>query len=109
MEHSKLNQVLKLPVITEKMTGLKDRKKRNGEPLNQYAFEVTRDANKIEIKKAVEKKFNVKVISVRTVNVGGKRRVRWTRHGRTEGRSPDRKKAIVTLAKDNKIEFVEGA
>jgi large subunit ribosomal protein L23 len=103
-----MNKILKYPVITEKMTILRDKKKRNGEPLNQYAFEVAKNAKKAEIRTAVEMKFNVKVDSIRTINVGGKNRQRWTASGRTSGKSPDWKKAIVTLAKDNKIEFVEG-
>ncbi|MBX7151143.1 50S ribosomal protein L23 [bacterium] len=109
MDNTRVNQILRRPVITEKMTILKDKKKRNGEILNQYAFEVSKDANKMEIKQAIEKKFNVKVDSVRTINVMGKAKIRWTKAGRTEGKSRDWKKAVVTLAKDNKIEFVEGA
>ena len=108
MDNSRMNRILKYPVVTEKMTILKDKKKRHGEPLNQYAFEVVKDANKAEIRTAVEQKFNVKVASIRTINVGGKNRQRWTQSGRTSGKSPDWKKAIVTLVKDNKIEFVEG-
>lgn len=108
MDSSRMNKILKYPVITEKMTILRDKKKRNGEPLNQYAFEVAKTANKAEIRTAVEQKFNVKVESVRTINVGGKQRQRWTSSGRTAGKSPDWKKAIITLAKDQKIEFVEG-
>jgi len=109
MNITRLNFVLKRPVITEKATLIKDRPKRNGEPLNQYIFEVARDANKIEVKKAIEQKYNVKVQSVRTMTVKGKIRTRFTKSGRTEGQTPTRKKAIVTLIKDNKIEFVEGA
>jgi large subunit ribosomal protein L23 len=109
MDNSRINQILKRPLITEKVSLLKDKKKRNGEPLNQYAFEISKDANKIDVKHAIEKKFNVKVLSVRTINVLGKSRMRQTRAGRTEGKSRDWKKAIVSLAKDDKIEFVEGA
>jgi large subunit ribosomal protein L23 len=109
MNITRLNYVLKRPVITEKATLIKDRPKRNGEPLNQYVFEVARDANKIEVKQAIEQKYSVKVASVRTVNVKGKIRTRFTKSGRTEGRTSDWKKAVVTLVKDNKIEFVEGA
>ncbi len=109
MDNSRINQILKRPLITEKISLMKDKKKRNGEPLNQYGFEISKDANKIDVKHAIEKKFSVKVLSVRTINVLGKSRSRFTRAGRTEGKSRDWKKAIVTLAKDNKIEFVEGA
>lgn len=109
MDNSTVNKILKRPIVTEKMTIMKDKKKRNGEPLNQYAFEVSKDANKIEIKTAVEKKFNVKVDSVRTSNVMGKSKVRYTKGGVNYGHSRSWKKAVITLAKDNKIEFVEGA
>lgn len=109
MDNSMINKILRRPIVTEKMTIMKDKKKRNGEPLNQYAFEVSKDSNKIEIKVAVEKKFNVKVDSVRTSNVMGKSKVRYTKGGVNYGRSRNWKKAVVTLAKDNKIEFVEGA
>lgn len=90
-------QVIKRPVITEKGTKLK-------ENFNQYAFEVYRNVNKIEIRKAVESLFNVKVTGVRTINTLGKE----VRVGRNRGRRPDWKKAIVTLAAGNKIEFFEG-
>jgi len=109
MDNSMINKILRRPIVTEKMTIMKDKKKRNGEPLNQYAFEVSKDSNKIEIKVAVEKKFNVKVDSVRTSNVMGKSKVRYTKGGVNYGRGRNWKKAVITLAKDNKIEFVEGA
>ncbi len=89
--------VLKLPVITEKSTLVK-------ENLRTVAFKVLRDANKIEIKDAVEKIFKVKVQSVRTANFHGKKR----RQGRYTGRRPDWKKAYVTLKPGEKmIEFSE--
>jgi len=89
--------VLKLPVITEKSTLIKDN-------LRTVAFKVLRDANKIEIKDAVEKIFKVKVQSVRTANFHGKKR----RQGRHVGRRPDWKKAYVTLKQGEKmIEFSE--
>ena len=89
--------VLKLPVITEKSTSLKDN-------FRTVAFKVLRDANKIEIKDAVEKMFKVKVQSVRTANFHGKKR----RQGRHVGRRPDWKKAYVTLKQGEKmIEFSE--
>lgn len=91
--------VLKLPVITEKSTRVK-------ENLRTIAFKVLRDANKIEIKDAVEKIFKVKVQSVRTANFHGKKR----RQGRYTGRRPDWKKAYVTLKQGEKmIEFSETA
>jgi large subunit ribosomal protein L23 len=89
--------VLKLPVITEKSTHVK-------ENLRTVTFKVMRDANKIEIKDAVEKIFKVKVESVRTANFHGKKR----RQGRYTGRRPDWKKAYVTLKEGEKmIEFSE--
>jgi len=89
--------VLKLPVITEKSTLVK-------ETLRTVAFKVLRDANKIEIKDAVEKIFKVKVQSVRTANFHGKKR----RQGRYTGRRADWKKAYVTLKEGEKmIEFSE--
>jgi len=89
--------VLILPVITEKSTLVK-------ENLRTVAFKVLRDANKIEIKAAVEKIFKVKVQSVRTATYHGKKR----RQGRYSGRRPDWKKAYVTLKEGEKmIEFSE--
>ena len=96
---SKLAQDIILgPVITEKsMTAARDSKK--------FTFKVAEDANKIEIAKAVEELFNVKVAKVNTLNVRGHLR----RQGRTQGYTPSWKKAIVTLTEDSKnIEFFEG-
>ena len=85
------------PVITERSTiGIQNKK---------YTFQVANDANKIEIAKAVEKLFNVKVEKVNTLHVRG----RATRVGKNTGYKPDWKKAIVTLKKESKnIEFFEG-
>jgi len=89
--------VLRTPVITEKSTLLK-------ENLQTVTFKVLRDANKIEIKDAVEKIFKVKVESVRTANFHGKKR----RQGKYAGRRSDWKKAYVTLKTGEKmIEFSE--
>ena len=89
--------VLKLPVVTEKSTFIKDTQR-------TVTFKVLRDANKIEIKNAVETIFKVKVESVRTANFQGKKR----RQGRYTGSRPDWKKAYVTLKKGEKmIEFSE--
>ncbi|MEK6565121.1 MAG: 50S ribosomal protein L23 [Bacteroidota bacterium] len=85
------------PIITEKITGMQDHR--------QYAFEVPLTANKIEVGKAVEKKFKVKVTSVRTLRVKGKRKSHLTRGGRFEGRTNTWKKAIVTLKEGDKIDF----
>lgn len=85
------------PVITEKSTdGLQEGK---------YTFKVDKNANKLEIAKAVEELFDVKVAKVNTINCKGKTK----RVGRYEGKRPDWKKAIVTLKEDSKsIEFFEG-
>ena len=85
------------PIVSEKsMDQLADRK---------YTFKVASDANKIEIKKAVEEIFGVKVEKITTVNVLGKIK----RMGATSGKRADWKKAIVTLTEDSKgIEFFEG-
>ncbi len=73
--------------------------------LSKYTFEVHRDANKIQIRNAVEEVFNVKVASVNTVNVKGKLR----RRGASKGYTRSWKKAIVALKPDQHIEFFEGA
>ena len=88
--------VIRKVLITEKGTVMR-------ETLRQYFFEVARDANKIEIKRAVEAVFHVKVDSVQTMQLQGKLK----RQGRTAGRRNDWKKAIVTLKPDHKIELFE--
>jgi large subunit ribosomal protein L23 len=88
--------IVRRALITEKGTALR-------ESQNQYHFEVARDANKIEIKRAIEAIFSVKVGSVRTQQLRGKVK----RQGRFAGRRSDWKKAIVTLQPDQKIELFE--
>jgi len=90
--------VLVRPLMTEKSMQQK-------EALNAVTFEVSPDANKVEIRQAVEKVFNVKVADVRTASREGK----WKRMGKHEGRRPNWKKAVVTLRPGHKIELVEGA
>jgi len=87
------------PIVTEKLTALQEKQ--------QYAFEVDPHANKFDIKRAVEKKFNVKVNSVRTLVNKGKAKAQMTRRGRFEGRTRHWKKAIVTLKEGDKIEFFQ--
>ena len=89
-------QIVKRPLITEKATILKER--------GMYAFEVNRAANKQEIRKAVEAAFKVKVINVTVMSVPGKMR----RRGRRQVLTPVWKKAVVTLAPGQKIEYFEG-
>ncbi len=91
------HEVIRRPTVTEKGTALKEQ--------NKYCFEVDRRANKIEVKRAVEALFNVKVAAVHTVAMRG----RVKRVGRFAGRTPDWKKAIVTLKEGHSIEFFEGA
>ncbi len=88
--------ILKRPLITEKGTAYR-------EATNTYQFEVARDANKLQVKEAVERLFNVKVVSVRTALQHGKVK----RLGRFEGARPDWKKASVTLAKGATIELFQ--
>jgi large subunit ribosomal protein L23 len=88
--------IIRKVLITEKSTILREMR-------NQYFFEVARDANKIEIKLAIETIFSVKVDQVRTMQLRGKVR----RQGRWVGKRNDWKKAIVTLKPDQKIELFE--
>lgn len=92
-----MNVIIK-PIITEKMTAL-------SEKLNRYAFKVAHGANKIEIKKAIEELYNVSVEEVNTLIVGGKNKSRYTKAGIINGRTSTYKKAIVTLAQGDKIDF----
>ncbi len=94
--------IIRRPIITERsMEAVYDKQ---GNEIKKYTFEVPKTANKVEIKKAVEEVFGVKVSDVNTMNVTGKLK----RMGRNEGRRPSWKKAIVTLSADSKsIEFFE--
>jgi large subunit ribosomal protein L23 len=91
--------ILRRPIVTEKMTLLQEK--------GQYAFEVEPSANKIDIARAVEKKFNVTVVDVRTIRHKGKTKSQMTRKGRFAGRTPAWKKAIVRLKEGEKIQFFE--
>jgi len=86
------------PIVTEKLTD-------QGEKLNRYGFVVDRDANKLQIKDAVEKRYGVSVADVNTMNYRGKRKSRYTKSGMLRGRTNHFKKAIVTLAGEDKIDF----
>ena len=98
----KNRQILLRPILTEKINKLEDDK-------NIYAFEVNPKANKIEIKEAVEEKFDVKVNKVRTMNFIGKSKQMTVRSGgrsiRTSGRRSNWKKALVTLGKEHSIDL----
>ena len=90
--------VLLKPVITEKMTGM-------AEKLNRYGFLVDRNANKIQIRHAVEKMYGVTVEDVNTMRYAGKVKSRNTKRGFITGRTKAYKKAVVTLAKGETIDF----
>jgi large subunit ribosomal protein L23 len=92
-----IHEVIVRPVVTEKSTDLLDR-------YGQYTFVVARDSNKLEIAKAVETLFNVKVKDVRTMQYRGKER----RVGKHIGRRAAWKKAVVTLREGDSIEIFEG-
>jgi large subunit ribosomal protein L23 len=94
--------IIKRPIITEKSMMVET--DREGNEIKKYTFEVPKTVNKLEIKYAVEEVFGVKVAKVNTMNYDGKVK----RMGRTEGRRPSWKKAIVTLKPDSKtIEFFD--
>ena len=112
-----MNIIVK-PLISEKMTRLTEaaaspklthiqRDLGKAEPVahNRYGFVVDKRANKIEIKKAVETIYNVKVIDVNTMNYSGKTKSRYTKAGFLTGRTNAFKKAIVTLAEGDTIDF----
>ncbi len=90
--------ILIKPIVTEKMTAL-------GTTLNRYGFIVQKDANKQQIKKAVESLYQVNVSSVNTMIYSGKRKSRYTKSGIIDGKTSAFKKAIVTLAEGNTIDF----
>lgn len=90
--------ILIKPIVTEKMTD-------QGEEMNRYGFIVDKSANKIEIKKAVEELYGVTVESVNTMRYGGKAKSRYTKSGIITGKSKSYKKAIITLAEGENIDF----
>ena len=91
-------EILVKPLVTEKMTDQSER-------FNRYGFVVDRRASKPEIKKAVESLYNVKVESVNTIVYGGKMKSRYTKGGIITGKTNSYKKAIVTLAEGDSIDF----
>ena len=91
-------EILIKPLVTEKMTIL-------GDKLNRYGFIVDRNANKIQIKAAVEQLYGVTVKDVNTVNYHGKKKSRFTKARLLSGRANHFKKAFVTLAGEDKIDF----
>jgi large subunit ribosomal protein L23 len=89
--------ILKRPLVTEKVSALNEKGK--------YGFIVDAEANKVEIKNAVEKQYGVNVSKVNTMLVMGKLKTRYTKAGVLAGRRPNYKKAIVTLAEGEVIDF----
>lgn len=89
--------ILKRPLVTEKVSALNEKGK--------YGFVVDGSANKLEIKNAVEKMYGVNVEKVNTMNVMGKFKSRYTKAGVLSGRKPNYKKAIVTVAEGEVIDF----
>ena len=89
--------IIKRPLDTEKLDRMRDRE-------NKFAFEIALQANKTEVKQAIEGLFKVKVVDVKTSIVRGK----FRRIGRSEGKRPNWKKAIVTLKEGDAISLVEG-
>ncbi len=92
-----MNILLK-PIVTEKMTS-------QGDKFNRYGFLVAKNANKLQIKKAVEELYGVTVDSVNTMRYGGKVKSRHTKSGLLVGKTASTKKAVVTLAEGDKIDF----
>lgn len=92
--------IIKRPIISEKANRLNS--------LRQYVFEVMPDANKIEIRKAIEEMFEVNVQSVRTVRVKGKIKSRFTKRGLMRGKTALKKKAYITLKEGQTIDIVSG-
>jgi large subunit ribosomal protein L23 len=95
---AEIKDILKKPIITEKLT-------EQGETLNKYGFIVDRKANKLQIRNAVEEMYGVTVESVNTMRYRGKNRMRYTKTGIIRGREQNFKKAVVTLAEGDTIDF----
>jgi len=94
----KLSEVLIKPILTEKANAQQDK-------LRRYAFKVARKANKLEIKKAIESFYGVKIIDVNTAVIPGKNKTRFTKAGYIQGQKPAYKKALVTVAEGETIDL----
>ncbi len=90
--------ILLKPIVTEKMTG-------QGEDMNRYGFVVDKNANKLQIRKAVEEMYGVSVKDINTMRYRGKAKSRYTRRGIINGRTKSYKKAVVTLVEGDTIDF----
>lgn len=93
-----MRQVLKRPILSEKSSQLADK--------GQYVFEVIPSANKIEIRKAIEDRYKVGVVNVRTMTVKPKQKIQLTRRGYVQGKTVLRKKAIVTVKQGQTIDII---
>ena len=91
-------EIIKKPIVTEKLTG-------QAEKMNRYGFIVDKGANKLQIKKAVENLYNVTVVSVNTMRYGGKVKSRYTKGGVQLGKTASAKHAVVTLKDGDTIDF----
>lgn len=91
-------EIMIKPVVSEKATAISEKSGR-------YTFSVSPDANKYQVKSLVEKLYDVKVVSVNTMNYDGKRKSRWTKSGLIRGKVAAFKKAVVTLAEGQTIDF----
>jgi large subunit ribosomal protein L23 len=91
--------ILQKPLVTEKVTNFNDK--------GVYGFIVDNRANKVEIKKEVEKLYGVTVLQVNTMRYAGKKKVRFTKSGVNKGKRASYKKALVTLKSGNIIDFYE--
>jgi large subunit ribosomal protein L23 len=87
------------PIVTEKLTTITNKKP------NRFGFRVSPDANKIEIKQAIELMYGVSVVDVNTMSYSGKRKSRYSKSGTISGKQPAYKKAIVTLKEGEVIDF----
>lgn len=95
-----MHNILIKPLVTEKMTELMERE-------NKYGFVVDYNTNKIEIAKAIEKKFEVNVVSVNTIRYKGKTKTQSTKKGRFTGKTPRFKKAIITIKEGQTLDLFE--
>lgn len=91
---------LKKPIVTEKATSLNEK--------GQYVFEVTRTANKVQIKKDIEQLYGVTVTGISTIRTNGKVKSKFTKGGAVTGRRPHGKKAIITVKEGDIIDFYNG-
>lgn len=95
-----MHNILIRPLVTEKMTELMERE-------NKYGFIVNYNTNKIEIAKAIEKKFEVNVVAVNTIRYKGKTKTQFTKRGRFSGKTPRFKKAIITIKEGQTLDLLE--